>query len=89
MTQKIADDVAAIARRMAEIEQERQQWKDEQPISLEQWVPVAEMPQIEQEREKQRVNDGFAEMNQRYIEEIGRVVADAAQGVNVSHETNG
>ncbi len=43
--QKIADDVTAIAKRLAEIQQERQQYKDEQPISLEQWVTVAEMPQ--------------------------------------------
>ncbi len=62
MTQKAADDYAAIAKRMAE---------------------------IAYERELQRVNDGFAEMNQRYIEEIGRVVVDAVQDINVSHETNG
>ncbi len=49
MAQKAADDYAAIARRMAELEQERQQRKDEQPISLEQWAQaqafVAEIPQ--------------------------------------------
>ncbi len=65
MAQKAADDYAAIARRMAE---------------------------IEYERENQRVKDGFAEMNQRYIEEIGRVVAEAnlPAVTNVSYEeTNG